>query len=263
MRTDHAVERPRFSTFFEHLREGGVSAFGDVNNPRPRRERVTYKSLGERTGLYPGNFRKMGNGEVEEPEKATIDAIANALRLTYDEQLHCHELVRPPYRMSVDAENEPPTVDSAEKRWVDHHTAPCCYRDEAGNLIYANDAYLNTFRGIAEAGNLFVWLLLHREQAQEVLVEWEFETRLAVAWLRVLMARRPGYAPFPELLRQLSTSRVFADMWDAQLVVLERPTPYLYIRTESGGQRALLAKLTASTNPLRPLQVLSSVYEDL
>lgn len=253
------VEQPSFATYLRHLRKHGQAA--------QRRGALSRMDLASRAGTAFSYLTKLEQGAAQHPSSEVVDHLADALEATDLERRHLHDLVTfdresrlPP--IEVDAQAD---VTDEMRTYVDHIVPNLAgLVDEAWNLLYGNAEYKRIYRHLADpdVANVLVWFF-HVPEARAIMVDWETEARLTVAWLRALMVRRPRISLFATLLERLSSSPDFERMWSTQEVLMGRPSPYMYVHDldHNVGVR-LIAQVHSWPDPTKALQMYLGVRLD-
>jgi transcriptional regulator with XRE-family HTH domain len=252
------VEQPSFATYLRHLRGQGHAA--------QRAGSISRTEVASRAGIAFSYLTKLEQGAASHPSPEVVNNLADALQANDVERRHLHDLVAYD-RESVLSPFEvySPIVTDEMQIYIDHtvpHLAGLV--DDAWNVLYANSEYARIYRHLDDAavGNVLVWFF-HVPEARAIMVDWETEARLTVAWLRALMARRPRSALFVQLLERLASSRDFERMWHSQEVLMGRPSAYMYVHDldHNEGIR-LIAQVHAWPDPTVALQMYLGVRLD-
>lgn len=253
------VEKPSFAAYLRHLRRQGHAA--------QRRGPLSRTELASQAGTAFSYLTKLEQGAAQHPSDEIVDHLADVLEASELERRHLHELV------AFDRESRLPSIEvdaladvTDEMRTYVDHIAPnlAGLVDEAWNVLYGNAEYKRIYRRLADPdiGNVLVWFF-HVPEARAIMVDWETEARLTVAWLRALMVRRPRSSLFATLLRRLSSSSDFERMWASQEILMGRPSPYMYVHDldHDAGIR-LIAQVHAWPDPTKALQMYLGVRLD-
>lgn len=253
------VDPPSLAGYLRHLRRNGHEA--------RKRGRLSRTDLAARAGIGVGYVIKLEQGVALNPSPEVVDNLAEALGADGLERRHLHDLAA--YHQATAA--APACVDGGHeindmmRAYVDHLTPNlACFVDDAWNVLYANSEYARIYRNIDkdDAGNVLTWFF-REPSARRVMVDWETEARLTVAWLRALMARQPGSRMFQPLLRQLSDSPDFVRMWEMQEVLMGRHTPYMYVKDlDTNRAIMLIAQVYEWPDPTKALQFYLGVRLD-
>jgi transcriptional regulator with XRE-family HTH domain len=235
---------------------------GRPSTPRPRLGRT---ELAAEADTSAGYLAKLEQGHADNPSPELVDRLAKALGASEVERQHLHDLMvyshvpEPP-----PMENRRPQVITAVQREIVDNLHPHLsgYVDEAWNVLYAGAEYSRIYRRLDTLGNVLVWFFAER-QARRIMVEWETEARLTVAWLRGHMARRPGDPSFAAVLRELARYPDFVEMWNQREILLGRHTPYMRVRDlDRGEEITLLAQVYPTPDPNQPIQMYLGVRTD-
>lgn len=246
---DASVRHPQLGGYLRHLR---------TREPQDGHRRLSRHELATWAGVSYGYITRLEQGGADNPSDEVLDRIADALQAHPLERQHLHDLVayaRPPEEPFPDHERRH-HVTPVMKQAVDN-LAPhlCGYVDDAWNVIYANSEYARIYRHITDVGNVLEWFFAVPE-AQAIMLEWEPEARLTVAWLRALMVQNPGNPMFDKLLTDLSRHSDFRRMWELQEIIMGRATPYMLVRDlDSGADLTLIAQVYQWPDPTQHLQL--------
>ncbi|WP_019852974.1 helix-turn-helix transcriptional regulator [Actinopolyspora mortivallis] len=250
------IEPPSFGSYLRHLRSGAPpAAFAPdpaYRTPRPAMNRAELATAA-RTSV--GYVQKLEQGHADNPSPAVVDRLADALGSTSVERQHLHDLASP-QRNEHGEQVSRQEVTPVQREAADGlHPSLAAYVDEAWNVLYSNAEYRRMFRRITEVGNVLTWFF-YVPESKAVMVEWEHEARLTVAWLRALMARRPGNPLFAEILETLSRSAEFVRMWESQEVILGRHKPHFLVHDlDRGREVELLAQVYPTPDPSQHMQL--------
>lgn len=223
------------------LRAPNLADFIRDRRTRPRPNRPRGYSREELSGLTHHSasyLAQLETGQKQSPTTDWCDAFARALELTDTETQHLHNLAAPPHP-GPHLLNPPPIEAYRELVDEDMRTAAqalephlVAYLDERWHVLYANDAYSNAYPGLIDDGNVLIWFFCN-PLSRQIMVEWEPEARLTVAWFRALMARYQSPAWAMELLEQLGQDPDFVRMWQTEDVEFGRPTPHMHLRDQA------------------------------
>ncbi|WP_092625331.1 helix-turn-helix domain-containing protein [Actinopolyspora mzabensis] len=250
------IEPPSFGSYLRHLRSGAPpAAFAPDPTYRAPRPAMNRAELATAARASVGYIQKLEQGHADNPSTAVVDRLADALGSISVERQHLHDLA------GVQRGDQPEPmrrqeVTSVQREAADGlHPSLAAYVDEGWNVLYSNVEYRRVFRRITEVGNVLTWFFFVPE-SKAVMVEWEHEARLTVAWLRALMARRPGNPVFDEVLEMLSRSAEFVRMWELQEVILGRHKPHFLVHDLDLGRRVeLLAQVYPIPDPSQEMQL--------
>lgn len=253
------VEPPSLAGYLRHLRKNGHEA--------RKRGRLSRTELAAQAGIGVGYVIKLEQGVAVNPSLEVVDNLAGALGADSLERQHLHDLAA--YHQAVgvvgkDADDGR-QITEMMRAYVDH-LAPnlAGFVDDAWNVLYANCEYSRIYRHIDRpgVGNVLTWFF-QEPQSRRIMVDWETEARLTVAWLRALMVRRPGSRLFLPLLRRLSTNPDFVRMWEMQEILMGRHTPYMYVHDLDRNKAVMLvAQVYDWPDPTKALQLYLGVRLD-
>ncbi len=246
------VEPPSFAAYLRHLRTHGREA--QRNGPLNRAELATQA----KTAF--SYVTKLEQGAAQHPSPEVVDNLADALGVDDVERRHLHDLVAYDREAGMPPAETGGAVDVTDqmRTYIDNlvpHLAGMV--DDAWNVLYSNTEYARIYRHLAEpaVGNVLVWFFQVPE-ARAIMIDWETEARLTVAWLRALMVRRPRSGLFLPLLDRLSASPDFRRMWLSQQVLMGRPSPYMFVHDlDRNEDLRLLAEVYPWPDPTKALQM--------
>lgn len=249
------ITPPSFGDYLRHLRTvGSVATFPTAPEPS-RRPKLRRTKVAADAGTSEGYLTKLEQGVADNPSSDLVDRLALALGATDLEHQHLRDLAAPPPAPAHDPDQRT-TITPEHREFVDNvHPHLSGYVDEAWNVLYANAEYTRIFRRIEDHGNVLVWFFAER-QSRRVMVEWETEARLTVAWLRSHMARRRGNPLFTSILQELARYSDFVQMWERREILMGRHTPYMKVRDlDRGEELTLRAQVFPTPDPQEALQV--------
>lgn len=220
--------------------------------------------LATRAGRGVSYITKLEQGEAQAPSYALVEGLADALEATGAERQHLHDLSTfRPEDLSAAPPRPAPVITEAQRAYVDG-LAPALsgFVDNAWNVLYANSPYIRIFRDIDQphVENVLLWFFFVPE-SRRVMVEWEREALLTVAWLRGLMVgNRLAGLDCTDVLNRLARSREFRDMWSHGDVALSRHKPEMLVRDlDRDTVLHLRAQVLRWPEPVSPLQLYLAV----
>jgi transcriptional regulator with XRE-family HTH domain len=246
-RSNDHLGAPKFATALRGLRTGRMSTMGG-----PRRA-WSRDDIAARAGISSGYLTKLEQGRAL-PSTEVVDRLANALGGDAVIRQHLHDLANPG-ETSLPARTT--DITAVEQAALDGltPTALAAYVDHTWSVLAANSEYTRIFRGITTCGNVLHWLFRER-LSRAVIVEWEMEARLTVAWLRGLMARYPGDPRLMAVYTELCDNGEFCRLWNFGEIALGRHQSTLWVHDlDSGAQKRLLAQVYPSPDPGRTYQL--------
>lgn len=253
------VEPPSLASYLRHLRKNGREAH--------RRGRLSRTELAAQAGIGVGYVTKLEQGVALNPSLEVVDDLAEALGADSLERQHLHDLTAYHQALGTTSRQADDDHEITEmmRAYVDH-LAPnlAAFVDDAWNILYANSEYSRIYRNIDDptVGNVLTWFF-RTPESRQIMVDWETEARLTVAWLRALMVRRPGSSLFEPLLRRLSANSDFVRMWGMQEILMGRHIPYMYVHDLDCGNAVLLvAQVYDWPDPTKALQLYLGVRLD-
>ncbi|SEP54511.1 helix-turn-helix domain-containing protein [Amycolatopsis saalfeldensis] len=247
------ITAPTFADYLRHLRRGGSACEFPAQTPPETRPTISRTQLASDADISTGYLIKLEQGHADSPTPSIVDRLASALGVSELVRQHLHDLATPPQ-----AHHAPPParVSDLQKQYVDNlHPSLAGYVDEAWNVVYANAEYNRIFRQLDKHGNVLVWFFAER-QSRKIMVEWEIEARLTVAWLRGHMARRRGNPLFNTVLSELARYTDFVQMWNAREILMGRHKPEMLVRDlDLGEDVTLFAQVFSTPDPSEALQL--------
>jgi transcriptional regulator with XRE-family HTH domain len=250
------LSKPSFGDHLRHLRSTSPAGRASKNGLLSRTQ------LAASASVSVGYVIKLEQGKGGRPSPDVIDRIAAALGVSAVENRHLHDLADyspTDVNISHDCPGVTP-VTAAMKEVVDTlrpHLA--AYVDEKWDILYCNPGYERIYRNSTEAGNVLKWLFFTPE-SRSVLVEWELEAQLIVAWFRALMVRRPANRRFDRVLDDLARSPEFCRMWERREICMGRHSHHMLVRDlDTGEQVRLLAQVYAWPDPTQEVQMFLGV----
>ncbi|MQY05458.1 helix-turn-helix transcriptional regulator [Actinomadura macrotermitis] len=241
---------PSFGDYLRHLRSNSPASA--LKGGRLSRTEVAAGAF-----LSVGYVIKLEQGSAGNPSPEVVERLAEVLGVKAVERQHLHDLAlyRPVRRDGAEYTVVSPITPVMEEAVDNLHPQLCGYVDELWNVLYCNSEYARVFRHITEAGNVLRWFFTVPE-SRSVMIEWESEARLTVAWFRALMVRRPDDPRFGELLDDLARSPDFARMWLDREIFMGRHSPYMLMRDLDRDQDVrLLAQVYAWPDPTQAVQM--------
>ncbi|WP_426513242.1 helix-turn-helix transcriptional regulator [Dactylosporangium sp. McL0621] len=185
--------------------DAGLPATGRRRTPGLRREELALL-----TGISATWLTYLEQGRDVNPSGQVLDALARALRLTDAEHEHLRRLA---------GASATPDQDDAEEVAAEVAGVPALLGDNPAyvtgicyDVLVANDAAAELFRGIAPGGNVVRWMLTE-PAAREVLVDWEQEARNLLARLRAIAGRHPGHPRVTRLVADLTEASPEVRAW--------------------------------------------------
>ncbi|WP_067824513.1 helix-turn-helix domain-containing protein [Actinomadura kijaniata] len=190
----------------------GLVRYGERRRvPGLRRE-----ELAQLAGISITHYTRLEQGQRQHVSAQTLDAIADALRLTGDERAHLHHLVRP---VRPGGAAGPPAVREGVRDLLDSlEIVPAVVTGHRTELLAWNPLISALVGGIEklppERRTMSHWVFFD-EDARRVLGDtWEEHARNNVAFLRTAAVRRPGDERLRGHLAVMRVqSREFEDLW--------------------------------------------------
>ncbi|RJQ79948.1 XRE family transcriptional regulator [Pseudonocardiaceae bacterium YIM PH 21723] len=251
------VPLPSFGTYLRHLRTRREVPGFPAGQPSTIRQPLGRTDLAAAADTSSGYVTKLEQGHADRPSAELVDRLADALGTGPMERQHLHDLaVRPQLPETGGTVPARIGISQVQQEAVDKlHPHPAGYVTDTWDVLYANTEYFRLYRGLEQAGNVLTWFF-GDPRSRTIMVEWETEARLTVAWLRALFARQRVDAAYEKLLVQLSTYPEFRRMWSAQEVLMGRHTPYMRVwDLDHDEELALLAQVYKMPDPTIPGQL--------
>jgi len=246
------ITPPTFGEYLRHLRTTqGADAF-PVRRRTPPGKSLNRTKLAAAADVSAGYLIKLEQGHADNPSSEVVDRLATALGVRDVERQHMHDLAEP----ALQDRRPIPAISDAQREFVNHmHPHLSGYVDIAWNVLYANTEYRRIYRNIEVRGNVLLWFFAER-QSRSIMVEWEVEARLTVAWLRSNMARRRTSPVFKDVLSKLAQFPDFERMWRSNEILMGRHTPYMRVRDlDNSEEMTLRAEVFPTPNPQEALQI--------
>ncbi len=251
------IERPSLGDYLRHLRHASPAA----RTGRLSRERVAASAQ-----ISISYLIQLEQGKADNPSPEHLGRLAETFELSPVQVQHLHDLhdlarysqVKPGGDRGV-----PPVITDVMREYIDNLTPHLCgYVNDCWDVLYANSEYSRIYRHIVDAGNVLKWFFRVPE-SREIMVEWDPEARLTVAWFRALMVRSHNSPEFGELLDDLAENAEFREIWNARELVMGRHSPYMKVRDlDSGEVVSLLAQVYAWPDPTQRVQMYLGIRTD-
>lgn len=206
--------------------------------------RISREKLAYNAGVSTSYITHLENGLRERPTREVLQALVRYLDrlgpLSEVEHRHLRDLTGfggEDYPSAGQLRGE--ITDDLRHALTLHEPNLAAYLDTRWNLLACNDSYEQAFPGIRADGNLLHWLL-GNESARSVVVEWEYEVRLLVRWLRGLLMRRGRRGLRGGISRRTRTVRTFPQrMGRGDRGIRARPAADAVARSASGRPRTI------------------------
>ncbi|MBO2448768.1 helix-turn-helix domain-containing protein [Actinomadura barringtoniae] len=219
--------------------------------PRRRSAGLRREEVAVLAGLSPTWYTYLEQGRKIQPSPQVLDSLAQVLRLSEDERRYLHALV---HGEAISAQALEPEASAGDLlRRIVATTEPSPYpvyaADRYGDLIAWNRQALEWYDDwdALRPGerNILRWMLT-APAARERLVDWESDTRDAVARWRAEAAKWPLDAGFRERIEKLSgISPEFATWWSDQNVQEHRSKIRRLRHPELGVRVMLIVPMTS------------------
>ncbi|MEV4345113.1 helix-turn-helix transcriptional regulator [Actinoplanes sp. NPDC049596] len=184
----------------------GLPTTGRRRTPGLRREELALLA-----GISATWLTYLEQGRDVQPSAQVLDALARALRLTGAEQEHLRHLADgggggsgqgAPEEAAAEIAGVPALLGDNPA-----YVTGLCY-----DVLAANDAAAELFRGMAPGGNVVRWMFTE-PAARDILVDWEPEARHILARLRAIAGRHPGHPRVTRLVAELTEASPEARDW--------------------------------------------------
>ena len=249
-----AIEKPSLGEYLRYLRSA---------SPAARTGRLSREWVAANAKISMSYLIRMEQGSAENPSAECLHRLAETFELSPIQVQHLHDLVQRAQVSPDGDEVSPPVITDVMREQIDNLSPHLCgYVNERWDVLYANSEYSRIYRNIVDIGNVLKWFFGVPE-SREIMVEWESEARLTVAWFRALMVRRHDSPEFDELLDDLAANADFREMWNAREILMGRNSPYMKVRDlDSGQELCLLAQVYAWPDPTQRVQMYLGVRTD-
>ena len=208
-------DRSELGDFLRSRRERLTpSALGLPDGRRRRTPGLRREEVAELAGIGVDWYVRLEQGRSVRPSVATIDALAQALRLDPAERTHLRALARSPRHHAFTRE----TVPAPIRRLVEGLNQPAYVTGRRRDVLAWNaaacDVITDFSRAPDEDRNVLTWMLTNPEARDRFGPGWPDEAQRMVAQFRAthdLWARDPA---FESLMTRLRTSPEFVTWWD-------------------------------------------------
>jgi transcriptional regulator with XRE-family HTH domain len=241
----------------------GVTTYGKRRRvPGLRRE-----ELAQLAGVSVAYYTRLEQGHGHNASDSVLDAIARALRLDDDEQLHLRNLARrqPSPRRSTEAERVRPGVGGLVRAMRD---VPAVVAGRSMDILAWNRLAHALLAGHLDYGGPWRpaerpnWALLFflDPHLRELFVDWKRKGGEIVGYLRLQAGRYPDDARLAALIGELSVnSDTFARLWSSHSV-REKTFNTVRLHHPLVGPLTLLNEILRS--PDAPDQMLATFYAE-
>jgi transcriptional regulator with XRE-family HTH domain len=208
-------DRSELGDFLRSRRERlAPAALGLPSGRRRRTPGLRREEVAELAGIGVDWYVRLEQGRSVRPSVATIDALAQALRLDPAERTHLQALARSPHHHAFTRESVPVPI----RRMVEGLNQPAYVTGRRRDVLAWNQAAADVItdfsRGPDEDRNVLIWMLTNPEARQRFGPGWAGEAQRMVAQFRAthdLWARDPAFAALMTRLRDGSPE--FATWW--------------------------------------------------
>lgn len=249
-----SIEKPSLAEYLRHLRSA---------SPAARTGRLSREWVAANAEISMSYLIRMEQGSAENPSAECLDRLADTFELSPIQVQHLHDLARHDRARPSGGGVPLPIITDVMREHVDNLSPHLCgYVNERWDVLYANSEYSRIYRSIVDIGNVLKWFF-YVPESREIMVEWEPEARLTVAWFRALMARSHDSSEFDEILDDLAANADFREMWNAREILMGRHSPYMKVRDLDNGQEVcVLAQVYAWPDPTQRVQMYLGVRTD-
>jgi transcriptional regulator with XRE-family HTH domain len=210
-------DRSELGDFLRSRRERLTpAALGLPSGRRRRTPGLRREEVAELAGIGVDWYVRLEQGRSVRPSVATIDALAQALRLDPAERTHLRALARSPRHQPFARETVPDPI----RRLVESLTQPAYVTGRRRDVLAWNAAAADILTDFAQAPeadrNVLIWMLTNPEARGRFGPGWADEAQRMVAQFRAthdLWARDPAFEALMTRLRDGSPE--FATWWDA------------------------------------------------
>lgn len=206
---------------------------------------MTRQQLASLTQVSIGYIAKIEAGEARSPSPSVLDALIRVFDLDENRRRHLYDLARVT-PIDREAAGQRPIEDYRRhigpgEREALRNVSPqlMAYLDERWNIVQCNEEYDRTFPELREAGNVLTWFF-SSACSRRVMVDWEDEARLTVAWFRALMGRYYDDSWASTLLASLEDFPEFREFWTTTDVGFGRPSPFMRLRDPITGELSII-----------------------
>jgi transcriptional regulator with XRE-family HTH domain len=249
-----AIIEPSLGDYLRHLRRA---------SPAARAGRLSRERVAASAKISMSYLIRMEQGSAENPSPECLRRLAETFELNQIQVQHLNDLARQGQMIPIGDRAVPPVITDVMREHIDYLLPHLCgYVNERWDVLYANSEYCRIYRNVMDVGNVLKWFFCIPE-SREVMVEWEAEARLTVAWLRTLIVRSPDSSGFGEFLNDLAANAEFREMWNAREILMSRHSPYMKVRDlDSGQEVSLLAQVYAWPDPTQRMQMFLGIRTD-
>ncbi|PMS16117.1 transcriptional regulator [Trinickia dabaoshanensis] len=255
----------RRSEFGEFLRSRREKLAPDPRMLKTGRRRRTpglrREEVAELAGIGVDWYVRLEQGRTVSPSEATLDALAQALRLNKAEAAHLRTLASGDDRRSFVPERVPPAV----VRMISRISLPAYVTGRRWDILAWNKAAqdLFGFGRVAPANrNVLVYMFTEPNAQQLFDATWADEARRMIALFRAtydVHANDPAFVELVEQLRAASSS--FAKWWKAHDVRGPASGHKVLVHPKRGVQRYEYATFQANDDPALKLAIYTPAGE--
>lgn len=234
------MDRLELADFLRRARERvapadvGLAPRARVRTPGLRRE-----DIAQLAGISVDYYARLEQARGPNPSEQVLGALARALRLTDDESEHLYRLAgQQPDPVFRPSEHVRPGLLLILDRLYD---TPAQVSTDFGRIL-ARNAMAHALFGTDPAtgpgvgGNILLWRFTQpRDASMFPAADWERQSRVHVANLRAVLARRPQDQRVVSLVRELrEASAQFAELWDQHDVAVLRSSSKTFVHPVVG-----------------------------
>ncbi len=180
-------------------RDVGLPAGGNRRVPGLRREELAIIA-----GISPDHYQRIEQGRSA-PSVAALRAIADALRLTADEEHYLRRLAA----HDVPVTPRPGGIPDHLLRLIEHSDVPMYLLNHRRDILAWNDlaaALLCDFAAISPENRNIAWLLFTDSRFRSLYRDWDETARTIASVLRYTEGNHPGDTRLARLITRLTTA---------------------------------------------------------
>jgi transcriptional regulator with XRE-family HTH domain len=186
----------------------------DVGLAAGKRRRVAglrREELATLAGISSTYYLRLEQGRVTNPSAQVVDALARALQLDVKATRYLHELAGPTVRRGDDSALE--EVAEGLDELIEEFPVPAIVANRYQDVLAANPVARALSPGFTPGQNFLRWRLLDAA-AQELYIDWDEATDVAVSGLREVAGSDPDDPRLQSMIAELSSaSPRFRELW--------------------------------------------------
>ncbi|PYE14094.1 helix-turn-helix transcriptional regulator [Paraburkholderia silvatlantica] len=259
-----ATTRTQFGDFLRSRRKKLSPDDVGLNGGRRRRTPgLRREEVAELAGIGVDWYIRLEQGRAVGPSEATLDALAEALRLDKAEAAHLRALAHRSEPRAFARESVPPTL----ARIVASLALPAYVTGRRWDILACNAAasdLLGFDRLAAQDRNIMIYMFIEPEARRLFGAHWADEARRMIALFRTSHDLHAGDPAFVELVERLSSSsEEFAKWWSAHDVRSGASGQKTFAHARHGMQRYEYATFQANDDPALKLAIYTPVDADV